>query len=104
VRRLVRFVPVEARPEEGIGRLRIGHVARLHPNVANSWRRPPLTEAATAGSTWSVKYWNGLEAAHSSPMNSIGTKGDNKTMAAPTFARSIEICWLIRSPAARLPT
>ena len=31
---------------------------------------------------WSVKYWNGVDAPHSSPWNSIGTKGEHSTKAA----------------------
>ncbi len=53
---------------------------------------------------WSVKYWNGDDAAHSSPWKTSGTNGAVSTSAAPTFWRSGPATASIRSPSARFPT
>ncbi|MCY1231043.1 hypothetical protein D9M72_434790 [compost metagenome] len=72
-------------------------------NPPNSARRPSDTALARSGPK-SQKNWNGVEAANSSPMNSIGTCGDNsrQAMAARTSTGSPS-AWM-RSPKARLPT
>ena len=54
-----------------------------HPYAANSRRRPVRTASASSGSPWSVKYRHGVDAPHSSPMNSIGVYGEVSTSAAP---------------------
>src|SRR5690606_10059895 len=42
------------------------------PWEANSAARPRRIASASSGSAWSVKYWNGVRAPHSSPMKSMG--------------------------------
>ena len=48
---------------------------RAQPCAANSSRRPRRTASAIPRSVWSVKYCHGVDAPHSSPMNSIGVHG-----------------------------
>ena len=82
----------------------IGHLVGSQPKAANSRRRPSLTARPSSGSSWSVKYWNGVVAPHSSPWNSIGTNGEVSSRAAATRSRPSLISAPLRSPAARLPT
>ena len=51
-----------------------------------------------------MKYCQGVDAAHSSPMNSIGVNGAVSTSPAPTLTRSADSPLEILSPVARLPT
>jgi hypothetical protein len=81
-----------------------GTASGFQPKAANSLRRPSLTRRPSSGSTWSVKYWNGVEAPHSSPWKSIGTNGAHSTRAAAMRRRPVLMRAEERSPAARLPT
>lgn len=49
-----------------------GTSAAPHPWAANSRRRPSRTPSASSASGNEAKKHHGLDAAHSSPMNSIG--------------------------------
>ena len=62
----------------------------------------------SSGSGWEVKNWNGVEAAHSSPWNSIGVNGPARVSSAAQHQLVLvevpETGSESRSPAARLPT
>ena len=59
-----------------------GTSSAAQPCPANSRRRPARTASASSGSSCEVKYCHGVDAAHSSPMNSIGVNGEVSTSAA----------------------
>jgi thioredoxin len=63
--------------------LRSGTASGSQPNASNSCLRPSVTERPSCASGWSVKYWKGVAAAHSSPWKSIGTNGAVRTRADP---------------------
>ena len=48
--------------------------------------RPSAVALASSGSGWEVKNWNGVDAAHSSPMNSIGVNGRAERQQRPRTA------------------
>ena len=74
------------------------------PMRANSDFRPFDTASPSQSSRWSVKNCHGVEAAHSSPMKSIGVFGASMRRTAPTASASVPTRCDSRSPAARLPT
>ena len=70
----------------------------------NSPRRPSRTAFARSGSfSKSTKNWNGVEAAHSSPMNIRGICGASRKSACARARRSGGMRCERRSPKARLP-
>src|SRR6185437_2469246 len=73
-----------------------------HPKDAKSRLRPSATSRRISSSSWSVKYRNGVEAANSSPMKSIGTNGAVSTIPSATLAASIPTRCSRRSPTARV--
>ncbi len=81
-----------------------GTSSSAQPCAANSRRRPALTARASSGSVWSVKNCQGVPAAHSSPMNSIGVKGAVSVSVAAQASSPGETSADSRSPWARLPT
>ena len=50
-----------------------------------------------------MKNWNGVDAAHSSPWNSIGVNGPHSVSSAAHASWSSSSASVIRSPTARLP-
>ncbi len=58
----------------------------------------------SSGSSWEVKNWNGVAAAHSSPWKSIGVNGPHRVSRAAQASWSSSSFSVIRSPTARLPT
>ena len=84
VRPCCRLGPVQPRALERLGRP-AGRARRRGPSRARRTRarRPSRTASASSGSVWSVKYCHGVEAPHSSPMNSIGVNGEVSSSAAP---------------------
>ena len=110
--------PVRARPSAA-SRPRTWHLARRDPECARGragsakrreaarTRAPPLAHARAASSgPKSQKYRNGVAAANSSPMNSIGTCGaQQQARRAPrACAAAGRRARAMRSPSARLPT
>ena len=65
--------------------------------------RPLRVASASSGSGCDVKNCHGVDAPHSSPMNSMGVPGAVIVSTAATCRRAIDSVWLSRSPAARLP-
>jgi hypothetical protein len=80
-----------------------GMSSSAHPCAPNSRRLPCRTASASCGSVWSVKNCQGVPAAHSSPMNSIGVNGPVSVSAAAQASRPGEREAESRSPRARLP-
>ncbi len=81
-----------------------GTVAVSQAICANSPSRPSETARPSSGSGWEVKNANGVDAPHSSPMNSIGVNGEARVSSAATASWSSSSASLSRSPRARLPT
>ncbi len=70
--------------------------------AANSLRRPSVTACASSGPK-SLKNRNGVEAAHSSPMNSSGIAGASSSTALAACTAAGGASAEMRSPSARLP-
>ena len=81
-----------------------GTTAASQPRRANSSIRPFAVASASSGSSWEVKNWNGVDAAHSSPWNSIGVNGPVSVSSAAQASWSSSRESTMRSPTARLPT
>ena len=88
VRAAGRLGPVQRRaPRPSPASCGSGTSSAAQPCAANSRRRPARTASASSGSSCEVKYCHGVDAAHSSPMKSIGVNGEVSTSAAATLAR-----------------
>ena len=66
--------------------------------------RPLAVASASSGSGCEVKKGQRVDAAHSSPIQSIGVNGEVSSSTAPTRSISGEVSSGSRSPTARLPT
>ena len=80
-----------------------GTSSGFQPIFANSAMRPFAVASPRSCSGWEVKNCHGVDAPHSSPMNSIGVNGVSRFSTAPTASRAGERVCDSRSPAARLP-
>ena len=76
---------------------------RPSPSARTPRSAPRRSTRPSSGSGWEVKNWNGVEAAHSSPMNSIGVNGPHRVSSAAHASWSSSRCSVSRSPRARLP-
>jgi len=95
--------PVQLGTQERLAVLRIRDVGG-GPAVRGELAAPALRDGlGQPGSSWSVKYCQGVSAPHSSPMNSIGVNGAVSTSPAPTLSRPGGTRLAIRSPTARFP-
>ncbi len=97
------LVPAQHRAVPGAPVLRVRHLLGGPAVLGELARRPSRTAAASSGSSKSVKYCHGVDAAHSSPMNSMGVNADVITSAAPMACCPGVSSAPTRSPTARLP-
>ena len=75
--------PVELRPLERLRVLRVGHDRRVPAHPRELLRSAPRRSPGRArGSGCEVKNWNGVDAPHSSPMNSIGVNGPHRVSSS----------------------
>src|SRR5581483_4096822 len=98
--------PVELRALEGPRVAGIGSAAagsRNFSKPANSRLRPSVTARARSPEK-SQKNRNGVAAANSSPMKSIGGEGASSNTVIATSSAASEASREMRSPSARLPT
>ena len=80
-----------------------GTTERSHPIAANSAIRPSAVARPSSGSGCDVKNCHGVEAAHSSPMNSMGVNGESTVSTAAIASPPSSSDCESRSPAARFP-
>ena len=97
--------PVQLRARERRRVLRVGHASASQPIRANSAMPALGGRSAELGLGCEVKNCHGVDAAHSSPMQSIGVNGAARSAARARRQQVVvEMLGASRSPAARLPT
>ena len=89
----VELRPVQLRALEGLRVLRVGDDGTgPSPSARTPRSAPRRSPCPSSGSGCEVKNWNGVDAAHSSPMNSIGVNGPHRVSSAAQASWSSSRC------------